>query len=187
MSELDLLQDRLRELDEREEAIHQERASVTRQFVAVAGGLTEAASRLQADPRTVVQQQRRNEVAFVIYRGPAPSPVINGHVYGEIGQVGPDQRWADAHWWRIARAMRPMIRLLIIVVNGEVTRIWEVLSAEHWEEDPEGSGKVGIPLANSPLTPQEVLRDYPDLGIALNDRRPARQGLMREYVPIRGS
>jgi hypothetical protein len=102
-----------------------------RAFVAAAGGLTEAALRLKADPRSVVQMQRRDEVAFVIYRGPDPSPVIDGHVHGETGQgdASRGQRWADAHWWRISRAMRPQIRLLIVVVKGQVRRIWEVTPA----------------------------------------------------------
>jgi hypothetical protein len=188
MTELENLQRRLRALDEQEEALHQERATVMREFVAAAGGLTEAAGKLKADPRTLVQLQRRDEVAFVVYRGPDPSPVIDGHVYGETGagDASAAQRWADAHWWRIAATMRPKIRLLIVVVKGRVRRIWEVMPAGDWEVDPL-SGKVGLPLAERPLTPDEVGQGYPDLGISVDDERPARQGLMREYVPVRGS
>jgi hypothetical protein len=184
MTRLQELEARLRELDVSEEALHQERAAVMREFVGVAGGLTEAASRLQADPRTVAQLQQRDEVAFVIYRGPDPSPVIGGHVYGETGggDYSPDQRWADAHWWRIAKAMRPRIRLLVVVVRGEVRRIWEVMPGADWEEDT--GGKSGIPLGERPLTPDEIRDRYPKFNLAVGDVRPARQGLMREYVPL---
>jgi hypothetical protein len=186
VTRLDDLQERLRELDEQEQAIHRERAMVMRAFVAAAGGLTEAAGKLQADPRTVVQIQDRREIALVIYRGPDPSPDIDGHIYGETGDPdgSPGQRWADAHWWRIAIARRPEIRLLIVVVQGEVRRIWPVMPAETWEED--ATGKVALPLGERPLTPDEVRQRCPSLGIAVGDHRPARQGLMREYIPVDG-
>lgn len=186
MTELNDLEAQLRELDEREEAIHRQRARVMRAFVTAAGGLTEAAARLEADPRTVVQIQRRGEIALVIYRGPDPSPLIDGHIYGETGE-GDDsanQRWADAHWWRIASARRRHIRLLIVVVKGEVRRIWQVVPSETWEED--ANGKVALPLGERPLSPGDVRQSYPALGIAVGDQRPARQGLMREYVSVDG-
>lgn len=184
VTDLSDLQERLRELDEREEEIHRQRADVMRAFVAAAGGLTKAAGKLQTDPRALVQIQRRDEIAFVIYRGPDPSPVIDGHIYGETGERedSPGQRWADAHWWRIALAARPKIRLLIVVVSGEVRRIWAVMAAATWEED--ASGKVALPLGERPLTPDEVRQRYPTLGIAVGDQRGGRQGLMREYVPV---
>jgi hypothetical protein len=130
--------------------------------------------------------KRRNEIAMLIYRGARPRPDIDGHIYGETGEGdhSPNQRWADAHWWRIAAARRPKIRLLIIVVKGVVRRMWQVLPAEAWEED--ASGKVALPLGDRPLTSDEVEQYYPALGIAVGDHRPARPGLMREYVPVDG-
>ena len=139
---------------------------------------------LNAGSRIWVRAQRRDEIAMLIYRGPDPSPGIDGRIYGETGEGddSPNQRWADAHWWRIAAARRPKIRLLIVVVRGQVRRIWPVMPAENWEEN--ASGKVALPLGERPLTRDEVQQRYPALHIAVGDKRPARQGLMREYVQV---
>lgn len=190
MTVLEDLHAQLRALDEQEEHIHQHRAAVMRELVKAAGGLTEAAALLKMDPRVIVQAQRLDEVAMVIYRGPGPRVDPDGRIYGETGEVGtadPDdeQRWADSHWWRIATDMRPKIRLFIVVVQGEVRRIWPVMPvpAEDWEQD---RGKVAVPLGEHTLTPEQIRADFPSLGIAVGDQRPMRQGLMREYVPAGG-
>ena len=187
MSELDDLRKQLSALDEAEEAIHQQRAAVLRSFVKAAGGVTEAAEQLDMDPRTVVQNQRRDEVAMLIYRG-AEGPRIDdqGRVYGEtgLGDAGKIQRRADSEFWRIAEAMRSKIRLLIVVVQGEVRRIWPVMPADTWKEE---NGKVALPLGERPLEPEEVRTRYPALGIAVGDQIPRQQGKMREYVPIDGN
>jgi Ni,Fe-hydrogenase III small subunit len=123
---------------------------------------------------------------MVIYRGPEPSPGIDGHTYGETGEPddSPVQRWADAHWWRIRVDKHPKIRLLIVVVSGELRRIWPVELTSNWEQEP--GGKIALPLGARPLTSDEVHERYPGLGITIGDHRPSRQGLMREYVPVDG-
>jgi hypothetical protein len=187
MTDLDDLRRQLRELDDAEEKIHQERAAVLRAFVKTAGGVTEAAGQLNMDPRTVVQNQRRDEVAMVIYRGTDALRFDDqGRPYGEIGEGAASeiQRRADSEFWRIAKAMRPKIKLLIVVVRGKVHRIWPVMPAATWKEE---NGKVALPLGEQPLKPEEIRTQYPALGIAEGDHLPTRQGKMREYVPIDGN
>jgi hypothetical protein len=58
-----------------------------------------------------------------------------------------------------------------------------VVPAERWERDATGE-KVALPLGERPLTAQEVAERYPNLGLSLEDERPMRQGLLREYIPI---
>jgi len=108
-----------------------------------------------------------------------------GRVYGETGEgdATEAQRRADSENWRIAEAMRPKIRLLIVIVVGEVRRIWPVMLVETWAEE---DGKVALPRGERPATPEEVRTRYPALGMAVGGERPMRQGLMREYVPVDG-
>jgi len=109
-----------------------------------------------------------------------------GRVYGETGEgdASEAQRRADSEYWRIAEAMRPKIRLLIVIVLGEVRRIWPVMLVEAWAEE---DGKVALPRGERPLTSEEVRTRYPALGMAVGGERPMRQGLMREYVPVDGT
>jgi hypothetical protein len=187
MAQLDDLHRRLLELDEREEDLRRERAAVMRAFVRVAGGVTEAAGLLELDPRAVVQLQRLDGLAMVIYRGAGTgSPVdADGRVYGETGQGRAVQRLADGRWWRVAKASQARIRLLIVVDRARVTRIWPVKDGGRWE--PGDGGKYALPLGDKPLTAAEVAERYPDLGVTLGDERPMRQGLLREYIPIDGA
>ncbi len=133
-----------------------------------------------------VQIQRLDEIAMLVYRGPGRQVDADGRVYGETseGDASDAQRRADSGYWRIAEAARPKIRLLIVIVQGKVRRIWPVMSVETWAEE---DGKVALPLDERPLTPEEVRTRYPALGIAVGDERPPRQGLMREYVPVDGT
>jgi len=109
-----------------------------------------------------------------------------GRAYGETGEgdASEAQRRADSEYWRIAEAMRPKIRLLIVIVVGEVRRIWPVMLVETWAEE---DGEVALPRGERPLTPEEVGTRYPALGMAVGGERPMRQGLMREYVPVDGT
>jgi hypothetical protein len=121
----------------------------------------------------------------VFYRKEGRSVYEDGR--GETGRSNDEQRLADATWWYVARDKRPKIRLLVVVVSGVVRRIWPVDPAGPWDDAPNGSGKVALPLGEHPLEPEEVQALYPDLGIAEDDLRPARQGLLREYVPVDGT
>ncbi|MGW1498877.1 hypothetical protein ACWCQW_09950 [Streptomyces mirabilis] len=180
------LQARLHALDMKEEEIHQQRAAVMRAYVQAAGGLGEAAALLRLHPTTVVQIQRLGEIAMVIYRNEGGGVDAEGRLFGETGGNDDTQRDADGPYWRVAKASRPKIRLLVIVVAGEVRRIWPVDPSDAWVEQPGGSGKVALPLGEHPLKPEEVRALYPDFGIAVGDQRPMRQGLLREYVPLDG-
>jgi hypothetical protein len=186
MATLEDLHQELREIHHQEEVLHRRRSLVVRAFVRAAGGLTEAAELLAMDPRTVVQLQRLGELAMVVYRGAGTATDADGRVYGETGQgdASQDQLLADGRWWRVAKASRKRIRLLIVVASGRVCRIWEVEPNREWDPDPGGGGKVALPLGPRPLAPQEVADRYPDLGVAVGDERRMRQGLLREYIPL---
>ncbi|WP_371801559.1 hypothetical protein OHA38_43365 (plasmid) [Streptomyces sp. NBC_01732] len=187
MTVLDELREQLNEIDRAEGELHQRRAQLLRAFVKEAGGLTEAAGLLELDPRVVVQRQRLEDLAMVIYRGGAGTGTdADGRVYGETGQDDAAQRLADGRWWRVAQASRRKIRLLIVVDRGQVRRIWPVREdVDIWEESADS--RVAFPLGERPLTQQELDARYPALGICLGDHRPARRGLLREYVPIDGA
>ncbi|TDD75061.1 hypothetical protein [Actinomadura rubrisoli] len=178
MALLDELHIRLRSLDDQEEGIRRERAAVLRAFVRAAGGVTEASGLLGMDPRTVVKLQRLDEIAMIVYRS-------GGTGTDPEGRVGERQREADSRWWRVARASRPKIRLLVVVDRGIVRRIWPVMDTPRWDENE--AGKVALPLGERPLTSEEVAEHYPDLGIAIGDERPIRKGLLREHVPVDGA
>ena len=77
----------------------------------------EAAGLLEMDPRTVVQIQRLDQIAMLVYPGPGRGVDAKGRVYGETGEgdASEAQRRAGSEYWRIAEAMRPKIRLLIVV------------------------------------------------------------------------
>ncbi|WP_329020933.1 hypothetical protein [Streptomyces sp. NBC_01601] len=185
MTVLNELHEQLDDIDRAEEDLHRRRALVLRAFVKEAGGLTEAAGLLELDPRIVVQRQRLEDLAMVIYRGAGTGTDDDGRVYGETGQDTAAQRLADGRWWRVARASRSKIRLLIVVDRGQVRRIWPVKETGTWEEGADG--KVALPLGECPLAQQELDTRYPTLGISLGDHRPMRRGLLREYVPIDGA
>jgi hypothetical protein len=184
MATLEDLHQELREIHHQEEALHHRRSLVMRAFVRAAGGLTEAAELLAMDPRTIVQLQRLGELAMVVYRGVGTATDEDGRVFGETGEddASEGQRLADDRWWRVAKASQKRIRLLIVVGSGRVRRIWEVEQKPDWERGP--GGKVALPLGPHPLTPQEVADRYPDLGVAVDDERRMRQGLLREYIPL---
>ena len=80
----------------------------------------EAAGRLDMNPRTVVQIQRLDEIAMLVYRGPGREVDAEGRVYGETGggDATEAQRRADSENWRIAEAMRPKIRRFILIVQA---------------------------------------------------------------------
>jgi hypothetical protein len=185
MTTLDELHEQLRELDRSEEALHARRALVLRAFVREAGGVTEAAALLRMDPRLVVQRQRLGDLAMLIYRGAGSGSDDDGRAYGETGQDDATQRLADGRWWRVAKASRSKIRLLIVVDRGHVRRIWPVKEDAVWEENPDG--KVALPLGERPMTAQEVEERYPALGIRLGDHRPMQRGKLREYIPVDGA
>jgi hypothetical protein len=185
MTALDELHKQLRELDRAEEGLHHRRALLLRSFVKEAGGLTEAAALLEMDPRVLVQRQRLEDLAMVIYRGAGTGTDDDGRTHGETGRDDAAQRLADGRWWRVAKASRPKIRLLVVVDRGQVRRIWPVKESGTWEEGADG--KVALPLGERPLTQQELDTRYPTLGISLGDHRPMRRGLLREYAPIDGT
>ncbi|MFE4264497.1 hypothetical protein [Streptomyces sp. NPDC056883] len=176
------LHEQLDELDREEAGLHQRRALLLRSFVKEAGGLTSAAALLELDPRVLVQRQRLEDLAMVIYRGVGTGTDDDGRVYGETGLDDATQRLADGRWWRIAQVSRTRIRLLVVVDRGQVRRVWPVKAGGTWEVSADG--KVALPLAEHPLTGQELAVRYPALGINLGDHRPMRRGLLREYVPV---
>jgi hypothetical protein len=181
---LDELHQQLTELDRAEEDLHHRRAQALRAFVKEAGGITEAAALLDTDPRVLVQRQRLGDLAMVIYRGAVTGTDDDGRTYGETGLGDAAQRLADGRWWRVAKASRSKIRLLVVVDRGHVRRIWPVEEGGAWKEDSDG--KVALPLASQPLTAEQVAERYPALGVNLGDHRPMQRGKLREYVPIDG-
>ena len=188
MTRLEELREELRVLDAQEEGLHQRRAATMRAFVQAAGGLGEAALLLGVHPTTVVHLQRLDGIAMVIYRNEVTSvDHVSGRLFGETGGGHDVQRDADSGYWRVAKARQSQIRLLVVVVTGQVRRIWPVLPEREWVQQPDGSGRVAIPLGECPLSPSEVLELHPGLGIAEGDVRPMRQGLLREYVPLDGT
>jgi len=56
-----------------------------------------------------------------------------------------------------------------MVAGGVVCRIWPVDADGEWIEEPGGTGKVALPLADRPLDPEEVPVLHPNLGIAVGD------------------
>jgi hypothetical protein len=100
-----------------------------------------------------VQIQRLDEIAMLVYWDPGRQVDADGRVCGETseGDASEAQRRADSEYRRIAEAARPKIRLLIVIVQGKVRRIWPVMPAETWAEE---DGKVALPLDERPLTPR---------------------------------
>ena len=126
------------------------------------------------------------DLAMLIYRGVnGPGVDDKGRIFGETGEADASdtQRRADSEFWRIATTKRPRIKLLIIVVQGEIRRIWQVFPEGKWSEE---NGKVGLPLGEHPLTLDEVRRLYPALGMAVGDWLSRQRGKMREYIPVEG-
>ncbi|MDT0469753.1 hypothetical protein [Streptomyces gibsoniae] len=139
----------------------------------------------RAIPVTSAASHPRPDYALVIYRSKDKHGVgSDGHLYGETGQTDAVQREADSRYWSVSPARRPTLRLLIVVAGGVVCRIWAVDADADWFEEPGGTGKVALPLADHPLNPDEVQALYPHLGIAVGDELPARRGPIRHYMPI---
>ncbi|MEU1268513.1 hypothetical protein [Streptomyces sp. NPDC005799] len=136
-------------------------------------------------PVTSAAGHPRLDYALVIYRSQDKHGIgSDGHLYGETGQTDAVQREADSRYWSVSPARRPTLRLLIVVAGGVVCRIWAVDADAEWVEEPSGTGKVALPLADHPLDPDEVQVLYPHLGIAVGDELPARRGPIRHYMPI---
>jgi hypothetical protein len=181
VASLDELEEQLQVLDREEDRLGQRRAAVLRAYVRAAG-MNEAVKRLGIDPRTLVRLQRLDELAMVIYRGDGAAYDDQGRPYGEVGDGDIEvQRRADSEWWRVAKTAQPKIKVLVVVVAGTVTRIWPVEARDQWDQE---AGKVALPLGPTPLTPDEVARLYPELGLNYDDHRAMRRGLLREYLPL---
>lgn len=187
MARLNELRHQLSELDMQGALLRQRRAILTRAFVREAGGLVEAAALLKLDPRTVVNHQRLDDIAMVVYRNHAGRVDDDDRAYGEVGPDLVAQRNADRCWWRVDKRQRQHIKLLIVIDRGECRRIWPVDPSGHWEPKGDSSTFVALPLGERPLTPDQVRTDFPELGITIGNERPMRQGLMREYIPIDGA
>ncbi|MER5601658.1 hypothetical protein [Streptomyces sp. NPDC002265] len=126
--------------------------------------------------------------ALVIYRSKDKRGTgSDGHPYGETGRSDAVQREADSRYWSVSKDRRPTLRLLVVVAGGVVCRIWPVDAGGEWAEEPGGTGKVALPLADHPLHPDEVQALYPHLGITVGDELPSRRGPIRHYMPVDGT
>ncbi|WP_407563948.1 hypothetical protein [Streptomyces sp. 184] len=178
----DLL-DRLRIIESRQRALCTEYAMVIRAIVARAGGVSQAATLLDLDPKTVRARERAAGVVMVVYRGGRTRRVTaGGRRYGETGH-GEDSRAqldADRMGFTVARDKRELLRAVVYVVDGLVTRVREV-QVGAWHED--ARGKVTLPLG-PPLTAADLARRLPTLPLAIGDRRPMVRGRIREHIAL---
>jgi len=71
-------------------------------------------------------------------------------IKGETGQTDAVQREADSRYWS-ASPCRPCVRLLIVIADGVVCRIWPVDAGTEWIAEPGGTRKFILPLAGHPL------------------------------------
>jgi hypothetical protein len=117
--------------------------------------------------------------ALLIYRGGTPQIDADGRLYGETGRDEPEQLEADRKWWPIATWRLPLLRLLVIIVGGVVTRVREV---DGVDSDAGTAGRKIALLAGSPLTPEQIAERYPTLPMKLGDPWPTRPGPSREFI-----
>ena len=124
------------------------------------------------------------QIAMLVYPGPGRGVDAKGRVYGETGEgdASEAQRRAGSEYWRIAEAMRPKIRLLI-VVQGEVRRIGPVMPVDLVGGRRKGCAAPG----RAPADPRGGPYPLPGARHAVGGERPMRQGLMREYAPVDGT
>ncbi|GAA2122618.1 hypothetical protein [Streptomyces synnematoformans] len=178
----DLL-DRLRTIESRQRALCAEYAAVIRAIVAKAGGVSQAATLLGLDPKTVRARERAAGVVMVVYRGGRTAKAgPGGRRYGETGH-GEDSRAqldADRTGFTVARDKRALLRAVVYVVDGRVVRVREVRDGP-WYED--ARGRVVLPLG-PPLTSADLARSLPTLPLALGDRRPMVRGRIREHIAL---
>lgn len=178
----DLL-DRLHRIESRQRVLCTEYAMVIRAIVARAGGVSQAATLLGLDPKTVRARERAAGVAMVVYRGVHTTKATpGGGRYGETGH-GEDSRAqldADRRGFTVAPDKRVLLRAVVYVVDGLVTRVREVQDGA-WHED--ARGKVALPLG-PPLSSADLARRLPTLPLAIGDRRPMVRGRVREHIAL---
>ncbi|MGI5479325.1 hypothetical protein [Streptomyces lavendofoliae] len=171
---------RLRQIETRQEELGQEHAAVMRAIVHKAGGVHQAAALLDLDPKTVRARERAADIALVLYRGSNTRKAAFGAGELEAAQDTQEQRDADRRWFTIAKDKRPILRGVIYVCGGQVTRVREVTAGD-WEEGPDG--KVAIPVG-PPLSAAEVGRRFPALPFTVGSPRPMIRGKIREYLAL---
>ncbi|WP_434587602.1 hypothetical protein [Streptomyces sp. A5-4] len=178
----DLL-DRLRTIETRQKELREEQAAVIRAIVAKAGGVSQAASLLGLDPKTVRARERAAGMVMVVYRGTHTAKIdADGRPYGETGQGedSPAQRDADRMWFTVAKGKRPLLRAVAYVADGRVTRVREIEGGA-WQENPEG--KVALPLGR-PLSPDALAARFPAFPLNIGAPRPMVRGKIREYIAL---
>jgi len=178
----DLL-DRLRTIESRQRVLRTEYATVVRAIVAKAGGVSQAATLLGLDPKTVRARERAAGVVMVVYRGGRTAKAgPEGRRHGETGHGGDSRAQLDADriGFSVARDKRALLRAVVYVVDGLVTRVREVQDGP-WHED--ARGKVDLPLG-PPLTSADLARRLPTLPLAIGDRRPMVRGRIREHIAL---
>lgn len=94
----------------------------------------------------------------------------------QYGEGVPDQRDADAGYWRAGREVREACEPMTVAVGGTVRRIYDVTG---WTQDP-NSGKWRASLGAA-LTDDDLDREHPDYPYRHGDPCPTHRG--RAYRP----
>lgn len=132
------------------------------------------------------------EYVLVVWRNERPKVDDDGRPYGETGQSEAVQLEADAKWWRISPARAHLLRGMVYVSDGVVTRIRQVLPdappVAQWPSITTGDKrlvtKYRVPLGAPLYTPEDVAAVFPTLPFTIGDPKPAQRGRLWETVSL---
>ncbi len=124
------------------------------------------------------------DCALVVYRNTRTRKVDpdTNRRYGETRAGEKAQLEADRKWFPIAPTRRPRLKAVVYVVDGTVTRIRAVEpDPAQWDTDDRGYADIPV---TAPLTPLEITKQLPTIGIGLGAPRPHQRGKIREYIAL---
>ncbi|WP_067694554.1 hypothetical protein [Nocardia jejuensis] len=121
--------------------------------------------------------------AMIVYRS---ARHVGEQLSVYAGSADPD-REMDRHLSSTGRARIPAmrrerIRAVVYVHEGVVARVRAVDQDGRWEE-PAGDPRTIAPVSD-PLTPLQIDRRTPGLGIYPGDKRESRWAIWREYIDL---
>jgi helix-turn-helix resolvase-like protein len=162
-----------------------DQVQLAQQLYAAGGHTVQQIADMFSVPRsTVYGHLNAGEYVRVIYRNSTPkADQDTSRPYGETGQGGETLMKADDRYHRIARDKRHLLRAMVFVCDGVVTRIRPVNPDGEWTPNPNGNGKVVVPLGD-PLDDDQIAEQFPTLHIRNGDQRPRQRGRLWETIAL---